>query len=56
VCLILSSAGASGNVLDVIAYDARYKGRAYEGLMIERKDFSVAHTTWATRRSAGPWT
>ncbi|HEY1132480.1 MAG TPA: alpha/beta hydrolase-fold protein [Roseateles sp.] len=43
VRLILSSANAPGNVRDVILYEARYRGRAYEGLIIDRKDFNVAH-------------
>lgn len=43
VHLVLSSASAPGNVDDVIAYEARYRSRAYEGLVIDRRDFDVAH-------------
>ncbi|HEY9106594.1 MAG TPA: alpha/beta hydrolase-fold protein [Roseateles sp.] len=43
VHLILTSASALGNVLDVAAYEVRYRGRAYEGLVIDRRDFDVAH-------------
>ncbi|WP_457394745.1 alpha/beta hydrolase [Roseateles sp. P5_E1] len=43
VHLILTSANAPGNVNDVIAYEARYKGRAYMDLLIQRKDFNIAH-------------
>ena len=43
VHLILTSANAPGNVRDVIAYEARYKARAFTGLRIDRKDFNVAH-------------
>jgi len=43
VHLILTSANAPGNVDDVMAYEARYKARAYAGLQIDRRDFNVAH-------------
>jgi len=43
VHLVLSSASAPGNVDDVAAYEARYRSRAYEGLVINRRDFNVAH-------------
>ncbi|MCE4554477.1 alpha/beta hydrolase [Roseateles cellulosilyticus] len=43
VHLVLSSASAPGNVADVTALEARYRGRGYEGIVIDRRDFSVAH-------------
>lgn len=43
VHLILTSANAPGNVNDVVAYEARYKGRGYVDLQIQRKDFNIAH-------------
>lgn len=43
VKLFLTTANAPGNVNDVVAYEARYKSRAYVGLTIQRKDFNVAH-------------
>jgi predicted alpha/beta superfamily hydrolase len=43
VHLILTSASAPGNVADVAAFAARYEGRGYEGLVIDRRDFAVAH-------------
>lgn len=43
VHLVLSSASAPGNVDDVAAFEARYRRRAYEGLVIDRRDFDVAH-------------
>lgn len=43
VRLILTSANAPGNVNDVMAYEARYKGRNYVDLLIQRKDFNIAH-------------
>jgi len=43
VHLILSSASAPGNVQDVDAYEVRYRRRGYEGLVIDRRDFGVAH-------------
>lgn len=43
VRVILTSANAPGNVNDVLAYEARYKGRAYVDLVIQRKDFNIAH-------------
>ena len=43
VKLILTTANAPGNVNEVIAYEARYKSRAYVDLVIQRKDFNVAH-------------
>lgn len=42
VHLILTSASAPGNVRAVVACEARYKSRAYEGLVIDRRDFNVA--------------
>jgi predicted alpha/beta superfamily hydrolase len=43
VKLILTTASAPGNVNEVITYEARYKSRAYVNLVIQRKDFNVAH-------------
>ena len=43
VHLILTSANAPGNARDVIAYEARYESRPYVDLLIDRKDFNVAH-------------
>lgn len=43
VKLILTTANAPGNVNEVIAYEARYQSRAYLDLVIQRKDFDVAH-------------
>lgn len=43
VHLILTSASAPGNVVDVAAFAARYEGRGYEGLVIDRREFAVAH-------------
>lgn len=43
VKLILTTANAPGNVNEVLAYEARYKSRAYSDLVIQRKDFEVAH-------------
>lgn len=43
VKLILTSANAPGNVNEVKAFEARYRSRAYVGLVIQRKDFDVAH-------------
>lgn len=43
VRLILTSANAPGNVSHVIAYEARYRSRAYVDLVIQRKDFNIAH-------------
>jgi len=43
VHLVLTSANAPGNVSDVIAYEARYRSRAYLDLVILRKDFNLAH-------------
>ncbi|MBK1615706.1 hypothetical protein CKO44_19795 [Rubrivivax gelatinosus] len=47
VKLLLTTASAPGNVNDVLAYEARYKSRAYVGLMIRRQDFNVAHNNVA---------
>jgi len=43
VHLILTSANAPGNKPYVIAYENRYRSRAYVGLVIHRKDFDIAH-------------
>lgn len=43
VKLILTTANAPGNADDVMAFEARYKSRAYDGLVIQRKDFNLAH-------------
>lgn len=43
VKLVLTTANAPGNVNEVSAYEARYKRRAYADLVIQRKDFNVAH-------------
>lgn len=43
VRLLLTTANAPGNVNDVIAYETRYRSRAYVDLLIQRKDFNIAH-------------
>lgn len=43
VHLVLTSANAPGNVQDVDRYEARYRGRGYTGLTIDRKSFNIAH-------------
>jgi len=43
VRLILTSANAPGNVNDVLAYEARYRSRAYVDLLVQRRDFNIAH-------------
>lgn len=43
VQLILCSASAPGNVEDVNVLEARYRGRGWQGLVIHRRDFGVAH-------------
>ena len=64
VHLVLTSANAPGNVQDVDRYEARYRGRGYTGLTIDRKSFNIAHNDvadpsfdWAlicSERAAGP--
>ncbi|TXI15319.1 MAG: alpha/beta hydrolase [Roseateles sp.] len=53
VQLILSSASAPGNVEDVNVLEARYRGRGWQGLVIRRRDFGVAHERVA--RSSFDW-
>jgi len=53
VKLILTTANAPGNVEEVIAYEARYRSRAYVDLVIQRKDFNVAHD--GVGRSSFDW-
>ncbi|RZJ11211.1 MAG: hypothetical protein EOP39_06850 [Rubrivivax sp.] len=43
VKLILSGAELRGNLSAVQAYEARYRSRAYEGLVIQSKSFKVDH-------------
>lgn len=43
VRLVLSGAEVQGNLRAVQAYEARYRGRAYQGLVVHNKSFNVDH-------------